>query len=76
MTLLCLITTSCATNKVQRKVYLKQRPEREELPEIRSVKDCAVALNYYEHLVQKWELWGNQTIETLQSAEIEIVEIP
>ena len=33
-------------------------PERTEQPEVKNVKDMALLLNYYEHLVQEWESWG------------------
>lgn len=67
MTLLSLITTACVTNKAQREIVLPPRPERQELPEIRTIKDCATALNYYEHLVQEWELWGNTVIDIVEN---------
>lgn len=59
--------TSCVTNDVQREIELPPRPERKELPEIRNLKDCAVALNYYEHLVQEWELWGNTVMDIVEN---------
>ena len=33
-------------------------PERDQLPEVQSVEDLARTINYYEHLVQEWELWA------------------
>lgn len=39
---------------------LPPKPERQELeiPEKITLKDCAYIINYYEHLVQEWEEWG------------------
>ena len=28
------------------------------MPEVKSTKDFAEVINYYEHLVQLWEIWG------------------
>ena len=39
-------------------IVLPPKPQREELTEIKTLDDVTNALNYYEHLVQKWELWG------------------
>lgn len=39
-------------------------PQRQELKAPESVKDLADILNYYEHLVQEWEVWGD-TVETI-----------
>jgi hypothetical protein len=33
-------------------------PERQEQPAPTDLKDLARLLNYYEHLVQQWESWG------------------
>jgi len=46
------------------------------MPEIKNIADCAKVINYYEHLVQEWESWGNSTIEILHNSNIEIVENP
>lgn len=45
---------------------LPPKPEREEIGEIKTISDCALALNYYEHLVQQWEIWG-ETVENIIS---------
>ena len=39
-------------------------PQRQELKAPESVNDLADILNYYEHLVQEWEVWGD-TVETI-----------
>lgn len=51
-----LITVGCVTNKTD--ITLPPKPQREVMPEITSVKDFAEVINYYEHLIQKWEQWG------------------
>lgn len=33
-------------------------PQRQELAEPKDMKDIAAILNYYEHLVEEWEEWG------------------
>lgn len=58
------------TNDTAHEVILPPRPEREELPEIKTVADCAEALNYYEHLVQSWELWGNTVIDIVEKSSM------
>jgi hypothetical protein len=30
------------------------------MPNVTSVKDVAELINYYEHLVQEWEKWGDK----------------
>ena len=58
-----LITTGCVTTKKEKtKIVLPPVPEREEMPMIETTKDIAKVINYYEHLVQKWESWGDSVI--------------
>lgn len=57
MLLFLSITVSCKTLR-SGKVVLPPMPEREELPEVKTTQDLADIINYYEHLVQKWESWG------------------
>lgn len=33
-------------------------PIREELEEVKTVKDMAEVINYYDNLVTEWEHWG------------------
>ena len=37
---------------------LPPKPQIRELPEANSVQDLVETINYYEHLVELWELWG------------------
>jgi hypothetical protein len=53
-----LIITGCVS-KPRAEIILPPEPQREELPEIKTMSDIAHVLNYYEHLVEKWELWAN-----------------
>lgn len=45
------------------------------MPEVTSVKDVANLVNYYEHLVQEWEKWSDDTTASIERAGIVIVEI-
>ena len=70
--LLMLTTTGCRTTKVEYIIVLPPRPEREEIKAPTTVKECAEIINYYEHLVQLWEAWGDTvdaTIEKLNDPE-------
>ena len=65
--LLPLITLGCKTTKVEeRDITLPPKPQRRELKEPESLQDIANILNYYEHLVQEWETWGD-SVETIVS---------
>lgn len=57
--LLMLTTTGCVSKtKPEPKKVLPPQPQRQELPAIQTTADLVEALNYYEHLVQEWEAWG------------------
>ena len=65
--LFLLITLGCKTTKVEeRDITLPPKPHRQELKEPESIQDIANILNYYEHLVQEWENWGD-SVETIVS---------
>ena len=53
--------TGCVTTA---KITLPPKPERSEIKKPENVKDMAQIINYYEHLVREWELWGD-TVETM-----------
>lgn len=36
------------------------------MPEAKTLADIATVLNYYEHLVQQWEAWGD-AVENITS---------
>jgi hypothetical protein len=69
-----LITTGCLTTP-KNEIALPVRPEREEMPHCTSINDVGLLISYYESLVQKWELWGNKTIEILNNSDINVMEI-
>jgi hypothetical protein len=59
MLLLALTTASCASKtKKEKEKVLPPFPQRSELAPIETTADLVEALNYYEHLVQEWEAWG------------------
>ena len=60
MPLLMLTTASCASKPKVEKPALPPMPERQELAPIQTTADLVEALNYYEHLVQEWEAWGER----------------
>ena len=52
--------TGCVTTRIT----LPPKPERSELEKPGNVKEMAQIINYYEHLVREWELWGD-TVEAM-----------
>lgn len=40
------------------------------MPEVTSVKDMANLVNYYEHLVQLWEQWGEDVTVIINKGEM------
>lgn len=59
-----LTTSGCVSKPVQEKPKLPPKPQREALAEPKDMADIAYILNYYEHLVEEWEEWG-ETAEAL-----------
>ena len=59
MILLPLIIQGCKTTKIENEIELPPKPERGEQKEPETLSDLADLLNYYEHLVQEWENWGD-----------------
>ena len=59
MPLLILTIQSCAS-KPKTEIVLPPQPQRREMPEVKTMADVATVLNYYEHLVQEWESWGDK----------------
>ncbi len=60
MILLPLTIQGCRTTKTKKEIELPPKPERVEQKEPESLSDLADLLNYYEHLVQDWENWGDR----------------
>ena len=51
--------TGCVSKPATKgQILLPPKPEREVQKEPETLADVAKLLNYYEHLVQEWELWG------------------
>ena len=60
MILLPLTIQGCRTTKVEKGIELPPKPKRVEQKEPESSSDLADLLNYYEHLVEQWENWGDR----------------
>lgn len=55
--------SGCVTTS-HKQIVLPPKPEREELPQVQTLKDIAGVITYYEHLVEEWEVWGD-TVTTI-----------
>lgn len=58
--------TGCKTLEVKHKIELPPKPERQELKEPKDLKDIAELLNYYEHLVQEYEVWADTVTKIIE----------
>lgn len=66
--LFTLTTTACVSKpQAQKEITLPPKPERVEMPEPTDLKDLAKLLNYYEHLVQDWEAWGDTATRMIEN---------
>lgn len=70
--LLAPIMSGCKTTKIRTEVkyILPPKPQRKELTAPKELKDYAEIINYYEHLVQEWEAWGN-TVSDMVNYRVE-----
>lgn len=57
LTLSVITIQGCVSNP-KKEIVLPPKPQREELPVPKTMKDLADIINYYEHLVQEWEQWA------------------
>lgn len=66
--LLAPIMTGCKTTEkiIETKYVLPPKPQRKKLQAPQSLKDYAEIINYYEHLVQEWEAWGDTVSNMVQ----------
>ena len=64
--LFAITMTGCVT-KPKAEIILPPMPERQELKEPQDLKDLAELLNYYEHLVQDWEAWGESVTNIVEN---------
>lgn len=65
MILSLVIIAGCRTTK-QEKIKLPPKPERQFIEAPKNLKECAEVINYYEHLVQEWEQWGEIVTEIVE----------
>ena len=56
----------CKTTKVEKEITLPPKPQRQELKAPQDLKDVAELLNYYEHLVEEWELWADTVTKIIE----------
>lgn len=66
--LFLIIMTGCRTTKVEYKIELPPKPEREELVIPKDVKECAEVILYYHSLVKEWEAWGEEVEKIVEAA--------
>lgn len=67
-TLLILTISGCRTTKEIEKIELPPKPLREEMEAPKDLKGVTELLNYYEHLVELWENWG-ECVEAILTEE-------
>ena len=67
MILLPLTILGCRTNKIEKEIILPPKPQRQELKAPQDLKELADTLNYYEHLVQQWENWGDTVSKLIET---------
>ena len=65
-----LTTTACVT-KPKAEIVLPPEPERTEQKDPETMKDLADLINYYEHLVQEWENWGESVKKIVNEGQAE-----
>ena len=68
MILLPLTIQGCKTTEIEKEIILPPKPQRQELKAPQDLKDLADTLNYYEHLVQEYEVWAD-TVEAILTEE-------
>ena len=44
------------------------------MPPVTSLKDVGELVNYYEHLVQEWEVWGEKATTAIENSNVIIYE--
>ena len=66
--LLPLTIVGCKTVPKKQPIILPPKPERKEMPEVKSVKDFGLVINYYEQLVQSWEAWGEKAEKAIEES--------
>jgi len=51
--------TGCPTTPKNDGIKLPPKPTRQKIDAPQTLQDYARIINYYEHLVQEWEEWGD-----------------
>lgn len=64
--LLSQVTIVSCVTKPKNNVTLPPEPQRQEMAEAETVEDMVNMLNYYEHLVQEWEQWGEDVKKLIE----------
>ena len=59
------IMTGCKTTEIKTVYVLPPKPQRKTLQAPQELKDYAEIINYYEHLVREWEVWGDTVTQCL-----------
>lgn len=72
--LFTLTMTGCASKPKRCEILLPPKPQRQEQKEPTNLKEIADLLNYYEHLVQQWETWGDITERLVRISNEGMVE--
>ena len=67
--LLAQIMTGCKTTEIKTVYVLPPKPQRKELQNPHTIPEYAQIVNYYEHLVQEWEIWSN-TVSNMVEADL------
>ena len=65
--LFALTTIACVSKPKRQVPALPPKPERIEIAEPQTLQDMAYILNYYEHLVEEWEEWGETATRLYES---------
>ena len=71
MLLLPVITVGCVTNpknnELKREtIVLPAKPERIEFSDPTDINDLLEVLNYYEFLIEDWEIWSKKVEKEIQ----------
>ena len=58
--------TGCRSTKIEKVYVLPPKPQRKEIQAPQDLQDYAQIINYYEHLVEEWEVWGELVEEMVK----------
>jgi len=72
--LLSALTITGCVSKPKKEIVLPPKPQREVMPPVTSLKDVGELINYYEHLVQEWEIWSEKATTAIENSNIIIYE--